>query len=74
MPLRLKTMVADDERFAREHLVRLLENYRIFVINWQVKNGDEAAEILNKEKIDVAFLDINMPGKSCDSARRLCRC
>lgn len=64
MPLLLNTLIADDERFARERLVKLLEPFPLFRICRQAKNGDDVAEILKTEKIDVAFLDINMPGTS----------
>ena len=63
-PLKLNTLIADDERFARERLVKLLESFSIFKISWQAGDGDEVREILKTEKIDVAFLDINMPGES----------
>jgi len=64
LSLKLNTLVADDERFARERLTKLLENFQFFKIHWQARDGDEVAKILNTEKIDVAFLDINMPGES----------
>ncbi|MBN1525345.1 MAG: response regulator transcription factor [Spirochaetales bacterium] len=64
MSLLLKTLIADDERFARERLAKLLSDFPIFKIEWQVKDGDEVAEILRREKVDAAFLDINMPGES----------
>lgn len=64
MSLKLNILVADDERFARERLVKLLGNFDIFPVIRQAEDGDEVRRILTNEKIDTAFLDINMPGES----------
>ncbi len=64
MSLTLNTLIADDERFARERLAKLLEDFEILKIHWHARDGDEVRKILNTKKVDVAFLDINMPGES----------
>jgi two-component system, LytTR family, response regulator len=64
LSLKLNTLVADDERFARERLVKLLSDYDIFSVNHIAEDGDQVRKILENENIDTAFLDINMPGES----------
>lgn len=57
----LRCILADDEPIARQ----ILENYIQDVPNLQLvascRNAFEVLEILQKEPIDVLFLDINMP-------------
>lgn len=53
-------LITDDERSIRNALKEILEfeNYSTF----EAENGQEALEILNKEKIDLVMLDIKMKG------------
>lgn len=60
----IKTLIADDERHARERLKELLEAFEIFDITAEAASGNEALEKIIMHKPDVAFLDINMPGIS----------
>jgi class 3 adenylate cyclase len=55
-------LVADDDRDIRELLQTYLESSgcRVFTAG----SGDAADEILNREPIDLALLDISMPGRS----------
>lgn len=58
-----RLLVADDEMIERAVLVQMLEEElgdqcQIF----QAENGREALEIYEKEKIQIAILDIEMPG------------
>jgi class 3 adenylate cyclase len=55
-------VVADDDRDIRELLQTYLEasGCRVFTAG----SGDAAEEILNREPIDLALLDISMPGRS----------
>jgi len=52
-------LVADDDKHARMLLRAVLEaeNYTVFT----AENGEEAIEIIGKEHIDLAILDIMMP-------------
>ena len=52
-------LVADDEKEIRELLRLYLENSRYKVI--EAADGQQALEILKKEKIDLCLLDIMMP-------------
>lgn len=59
------TLIIDDEKLARQRLVRLLEDHNShFTLIGEARNGDEAMELIEKTKPDVIFLDIQMPGKN----------
>ncbi len=58
----MKILIVDDEKPARGELRYLLEQQEPEAEFVEAKNGLEALEILGKETVDVAFLDINMPG------------
>ena len=60
----IKTLIADDEKHARERLKELLVSFEIFDITAEAATGNEALEKIIMHKPDVAFLDINMPGIS----------
>lgn len=59
----MKLLIADDVRIIREHVKRCVkwENFGITEIH-EATNGNEAVDIIIKEKIDIALLDIKMPG------------
>ncbi len=59
--MKLKAIVIDDEPFAREELIELLEEtQQIEVIN-QASNAIQGMKVLQSDKPDVVFLDIEMP-------------
>ena len=58
----IRTMIVDDEPLAREELARLVKQNDGFEIVEEASNGTEALQKLKKAKIDVVFLDIEMPG------------
>lgn len=60
----IKTLIADDEKHARERLKDLLAPYNEFKIAAEAKNGNQALEMIIVHQPQVAFLDINMPGIS----------
>ena len=57
-------LIIDDERLAREEVRRALENYPEFTIVGEANNVDVAIKLIEKERPDIIFLDIHMPGKS----------
>ncbi|MCO5260053.1 MAG: response regulator [Crocinitomicaceae bacterium] len=59
---KIKTIIIDDERLAREELKSLLKNYPQIDIISEAKNGKEGIEFINELAPDLLFLDINMPG------------
>jgi len=62
--MRLKTLIADDEPLARERLRLLLGNDEEIEIAGECRNGREVIAALKATRIDVLFLDIEMPGNN----------
>jgi len=59
-----RILIADDEAPARARLRDLLDDCRDrfpLVIVDEARNGREALEVVNREKIDIVLLDIRMP-------------
>ena len=61
--MRLKTLIADDEPLARERLGFLLSSDEEIEIAGECRNGREVSAALKETKIDLLFLDIQMPGR-----------
>jgi len=61
--MRLKTLIADDEPLARERLRFLLSRDEEIDISGECRNGKEVIATLKEKRIDVLFLDIQMPGR-----------
>jgi two-component system, LytTR family, response regulator len=61
--MRLKTLIADDEPLARERLRFLLSGDEEIEIAGECRNGREVVAALKERRIDVLFLDIQMPGR-----------
>lgn len=57
----LKTLVIDDEPLAQEIIRKYSEDVRSIEIKGFCSDAIEAIEILNRQSIDLIFLDINMP-------------
>ena len=57
----MKYLVIDDSRLARFSLIKSLKAHLGEVEIFQAVNGEEAIEIVKKEKPDIAFLDLTMP-------------
>jgi DNA-binding LytR/AlgR family response regulator len=55
-------LIADDETPARSELRYVLEMLAPKATFYEATNGDEALELIEREPVDVAFLDIRMPG------------
>ncbi len=56
-----KTIIVDDEPHARRYLSELLSNDEEVNELAQFGNGKEALKFLNENKVDIVFLDIEMP-------------
>lgn len=61
---RLRVLIVDDERLARENLAELLKRHPQVEITGEVRNAAEAEETIARERPDLVFLDIQMPGAS----------
>lgn len=59
----MKVLIVDDERLARKELINLLNAYPEVVEISEATGVKEAVEFLDKNKVDILFLDIHMPGK-----------
>lgn len=65
--MKLKALIVDDERLARLELSHLLQQGRLkdkVEVVFEAKNADEAIAYLNEHRVDVMFVDIQMPGKT----------
>jgi DNA-binding LytR/AlgR family response regulator len=58
----IKVLVVDDEELARSEMSYLLEDYNDVKIVGEASSGEEAVERIKREKPDLVFLDIQMPG------------
>lgn len=58
----MKCIIVDDEYPSREELKYFLKEFPEIELVGEMENPLNAIEILQKKKIDVVFLDINMPG------------
>jgi len=68
-----RILIADDEAPARARLRDLLDECRAvfpLAIVDEAANGRDAVEVVNRERIDVALLDIRMPGMDGIEAAR----
>jgi two-component system, LytTR family, response regulator len=61
--MKLKTIIADDEPLARERLRFLLSSDDEICVVGECRNGRETVAALKERRIDVLFLDIQMPGR-----------
>ena len=59
---RFRAIIVDDEPTARRGVRLLLERDASVAIVGEATNGNEAAELIRREKPDLAFLDVQMPG------------
>ena len=60
----MRVLVADDEKLARQRVVRLLGEIEGVAIVAECTNADEVLAAVKEHEIDVAILDIEMPGLS----------
>ena len=58
----LRVLVADDERLARQRLSRLLAEMDDVTVCAECSSADEVLAAVKREDVDVALLDIEMPG------------
>lgn len=61
MRQRLRVVIADDERPARAFLASLLQAFDDVLVVGEAASGTEAIELIEREKPDLALLDLQMP-------------
>lgn len=57
---KIKILIADDHRIVRDGIKSLLQDEKDMVVIAEAENGKQAIEILEKQKADVALMDIQM--------------
>ena len=60
----MNVLIADDEKFMREDLQKAVERVRPGNSYFFAENFDSAVKAVEENDIEVAFLDIRMPGKT----------
>lgn len=60
----LRVLVCDDELMARKRVVRLLGGVEGVEATIECESGEQVLERLHEDEVDVAVLDVNMPGMS----------
>lgn len=58
----MRVALVDDERLARDRLGRLLRKVEDIDVVGEADDGPSAVRLLDREKPDVVFLDVQMPG------------
>src|SRR5437773_7161427 len=61
MNSRLRVVIADDERPARSFLLALLRSFDDVVVVAEAESGREAVAAIERERPDLALLDLQMP-------------
>lgn len=64
MPTKIRTIIVDDERVARQGLQILLQSEPDVEVVAECRNGREAVAAIRRERPDLVLLDIQMPGMS----------
>ncbi len=57
----IRTVIIDDEKPSRERVGYFLEEYKEIVIIGEAENGEGGRNLINSEKPQLVFLDIQMP-------------
>lgn len=60
----MRALIVDDEPLARDRIRLLLERDTSVTAVAEARSGQEALEVIPKERPDVIFLDVQMPGLS----------
>ena len=61
MTTKLRVIVADDERPARQFLLTMLRSFEDVDVLGEAKNGHETIKLIEKTQPDLALLDLQMP-------------
>lgn len=65
-------LIADDEKLERDAIEHIINKSGLSITIYKAKNGREAVECIQNNRIDIALLDINMPGiNGIEAAKRI---
>lgn len=59
----MRALIVEDSRLARQELKHLLKDFPEITLLGEAANADEALALIEQQKPDLLFLDIQMPGK-----------
>ena len=62
MVIKIKAVIVEDEYISLEELKYIIENNSNIEVIETIDNGIDVLNFINKNKVDVVFLDINIPG------------
>lgn len=62
--IKFNALIVDDEPLARRRLRRMMEKFSEINLIGDAANGREAVEMIETQKPDLVFLDVQMPGLS----------
>ncbi len=57
----IRILIVDDQNFTRKALRAILKSEENLIIVGEAENGIKALELMNKEAIDIAIVDLDMP-------------
>jgi DNA-binding LytR/AlgR family response regulator len=60
--MKLKSLIVDDESAARSRLRKMLEEFPQIAIAGEARDGIEAVAAIERDRPDLVFLDVQMPG------------
>jgi len=70
----ITVLLVDDHNLVRTGIRRLIDDIDGLEVIGEVDTGEEAIAFVNKEKVDVVLMDLNMPGiGGMEATRRLTR-
>ena len=58
----MKVLIVDDEKPARDRLIRMINKLEGYEIAGQADNGHKAIEMTTSGQVDIVLMDIRMPG------------
>ncbi|MEO9512001.1 MAG: LytTR family DNA-binding domain-containing protein [Flavobacteriaceae bacterium] len=61
--MEIRTVIVEDSRLARNELKELIKGFEEITLVGEAENVDAGFELIQKERPDLLFLDINMPEK-----------
>jgi two-component system LytT family response regulator len=61
MSARLRVIIADDERPARSFLAALVRSFDDVILVGEAESGPDAVDLIERERPDLALLDLQMP-------------